>query len=158
MENIAERYEAGQGVSKDGSQAQVWHERADAAKREKKAEEAAAKHEKSAREKAQDKKERISDIKFSEYTSKLVDGADKSFIHGNPISITITGFPLMVLGLATDAIAAPTKSTEIQSIRNEAALRPSTWGRPDSMIAQAARQYKTSSFTEKNPLLVAAAQ
>jgi hypothetical protein len=40
----------------------------------------------------------------------------------------------------SDALSAPSKSTELAQIKSEAVMRPAAWGNPDSMIAQASRR------------------
>lgn len=142
MLNMAARYDAGQGVSKDPSQAQAWRERAETKSREKKAQEEAAKRSKELQAKAQAKQNKIDQVSFTEYTSKFVNGSGVD--NNNITSVLLTGVPIMTLGFATDLISAPTKTTEINKLKNEAAVRPSTWGKPDSMIARASLQLDKS--------------
>ena len=156
MLNMAARYDAGQGVSKDPAQAQAWRERAETKSREKKTQEEAAKRAKELQAKAQAKQNRIDQVSFTEYTSKFVNGSGVD--NDNITSILLTGIPIMTLGFATDLISAPTKTTEINKLKNEAAVRPSTWGKPDSMIARASLQLEKSGFATESPLLVTAAR
>lgn len=149
MKNMAYLYDAGIGVKRDPSQAQAWREKTDVAKREKIAREEIAKRE----EKALNKQRRVDSVDFfPETKSRLREAGD------NPISITITGLPNMVTGAVSDIITAPFKSTELYNIRTEAALRPSTWGKPDSMIARATQQQKAKNAVTENSLLFAAAK
>lgn len=152
MENMAARYDAGQGVSKDPSQAQVWRETAEAAKRETLAQEQAVKRKKLAQEQARINQKRIDQISFFEGTEFALNPKND-----NPVASTL-GLLLCPAMLAGDLISAPFKTTQINNIKSEAALRPSTWGKPDSMIARAYLQHKADSSTVESSLVVVAAK
>ncbi|NTV51022.1 MAG: hypothetical protein HGB32_07950 [Geobacteraceae bacterium] len=156
MLDMAARYDAGQGVSKDHSMAQVWRERAETKSRENKTQEEAAKRAKELQAKAQAKQNKIDQFSFFGNTSKFVNGAGVD--NNNITSILLTGVPIMTLGFATDLISAPTRTTEINKLKNEATVRPSTWGKPDSMIARASLQLEKKRSTAENPILVTAAK
>jgi Asp-tRNA(Asn)/Glu-tRNA(Gln) amidotransferase B subunit len=156
MLNMATRYDTGQGVNKDPAQAQAWHAKSDAAKREKTAQEETVKRERMAQEKALEKQKKIDSISFFGATKYFYTDAPEGFKNpdADPSTVAIFATTWIVPTLATDLIAAPTRSTELHQIKNEAALRPSTWGKPDSMIAKASLQHNASSTTDK--LVVAA--
>lgn len=150
MENIAARYDIGRGVNKDSVQAKIWREKADVAKREKialenarKEKEAAAEREKIALENARKKQARIDNVSFFQSTKTLLDPKEGTRVFG---SSYYTSLPLSTFyGLLFDLTSAPSRTTEIHQLKNEAALRPSTWGKPDSMIARASHQIKHES-------------
>jgi len=149
MLNLAARHDTGNGVEQSPSLAQAWREKAAAAKREKTA---TAK----AQVKARERQSKINKINFHEYFQGVVDGNSIGIDKNNVTSVIVTGFPAMTLGAATDLISAPIKSTELNRLTNEADLRPSTWGKPDSMIAQASLQIERNSPMTGNPPLVMA--
>jgi hypothetical protein len=146
MLKVAARYDAGLGVDQDPAQAREWRAKAEATKREKDALNRA-------HSSAKAKQAKLDQIKFSEYTEKMVNGSGVD--NNNITAVFLTGIPSMILGLATDAVSAPTKSAEISTIKNQAALRPSTWGKPDSMVAKASRQQKNNHPAAEKPLVVA---
>ncbi len=79
-----------------------------------------------------------------------------NYIFGVSGYYTIWYTTALPVSLLVDIISAPTKTSEIVKIETEAALHPSTWAKPDSMIARASRQFKEVSFTTGNvPLAVA---
>jgi len=141
MEAISARYAAGRGVNKDASQAQLWRNKAEAAKRQN-----------IAQQKAQEKAAKIDQISYFEFTKEQFE-VHPADIASARLSSATTWSPLSLL---TDLIVAPTKTSEINAIKNEAALRPSTWGKPDSMIARASRQHHENTIlTDEAPLIVA---
>jgi hypothetical protein len=148
MLDVALRYDAGLGLQIDHAQAQYWREKADTTK-----------HEKIAQEKAREKQEKLDRIEFFHLTTVAVNVLNpaKDPDRG-PVAWTFAPTVAAIstlMALPMDLCQAPTNSTELVSIRQEAALRPSSWAKPDSMIAQASRQQTTTSATEK---LIAATQ
>jgi len=178
MAGLASRYESGQGVAKDPSQAAFWRKKAEGAKREKleaeeavkRAEEAATREriareealelataarkaaEQSARDaqwRADNRAQRISNISFTEHIDKI------SRLSEDPTEF-VTAIIALPMAIVSDLSEAPSKSSKINQIKNEAAVRPSTWGKPDSMIARASRQFMAGSSETENQLFVAA--
>jgi len=157
MRGIATRYEKGLGVDKDPGQAQAWRDRVDAATRRKAAQEEEARRRKiereeaeknaqAARARAEMRKKQLDNFTFFKDTKRAFDDASKSLDnHGLlalPLGITL--FPIATaVGLVSDAISAPTRTDDLNKLKQEAALRPSTWGRPDSMIAKATGRLST---------------
>ena len=135
MQSISERYAAGRGINKDSSLASEWHNKAEAAKLEQ-----------SSQERAKIKQAKIDQVDFLWATHTVLN--DKG---ANPLCST-TALPSFLL---YDLTTAPTRTSELYAIKNEAALRPSTWGKPDSMIAQASRQYNSVITADKKSLLTA---
>jgi len=134
MRAVAARYDAGLGVDRDPVQAREWLAKAETTERE---QDALGK----AQASAQAKQQKLDKVDFGEYTGKMVskNGVDNN----DSTAVMFTGVPSMLMGMATDAVSAPTKSVEISAIKCQAALRPSTWGKPDSMVAKAShQQYK----------------
>jgi hypothetical protein len=146
MEGMAARYESGRGVNKDNSQAQLWRDKASAAKREK-----------VAQQQALAKQNKISSLSYTENNDKWIR-ANPPGPRGETLGPCTTWFSGLPFATISDLISAPTKTTEVKNIQNEAALRPSTWGKPDSMIARTSLQFKTSSYATENPLLVVTAK
>lgn len=144
MEDIAARYETGRGLKKDTSQAKKWRDKAGAAKREYQAKNA-----------ARIKKEKLNQISFFDNT-KAMFNKERGFADMNASSFYISIPISLPYALLFDLTSAPTRSYEIIDTRNEAALRPSNWGKPDSMIARASQQLKANDPAAENPLIVAA--
>lgn len=153
MESIAGRYDNGLGVERDPAQAQFWREKAATATRLKAEQEKEESRRKAAREeelqkareaqaRAEARERKIRSISFGKNASLMANL--KVIDENNPTSVILTGFPSLVVGLAADVISAPTRSTELYQAKNEASLRPSTWGKPDSMVAKASRPREAS--------------
>ncbi|MDI1300344.1 MAG: PEGA domain-containing protein [bacterium] len=131
MESMATRFETGTGVDKDAAQAKAWRDKI-----------IVARQEKLAQEKVQAKNSRIDSIRYDEYTSKMANGAGCGA--NNVICILSTGVPSSISGMVTDLISLPVKSTQVATIKNEAAIRPSAWGKPESLIARVSAPQKTA--------------
>jgi len=150
MNNMAERYDTGQGVDKDPRKAQAWREKIADAERAT----IERKNAIEAQEKAQRKQQEIDNFSFFPKTKRLLGGNDMK----DPIfSTTMLPF-IIVSNLLPELISAPSKTSELNAIKNAAALRPSTWGKPDSMIAKASFKYKGEGASTENPLVVIAAK
>lgn len=139
MRKLADFYDAGYGVEKSPSKASEWREIADASE-----------HQLHATKRARQKEIALSEIHYTEEIDKLYKMGKK-----DPFLFTSSwvGLPFAVV---TDLINAPSKTSEANKIKNEAALRPSTWGKPDSMIARASQKLKTSSPTTEKSLFIVA--
>lgn len=134
MDAIAARLESGSGIRKDAAQAQAWRQKSELAKREKQALDEAAAKERAEQKKAQLKQQKLDSIS---YTSSI----DTAFKNEQKLpSTTIT--TLLPYATSFDLTTAPSKTSDAKKIQNEAALRPSTWGKPDSMMARASAQYQ----------------
>jgi len=152
MLNMAARYSTGLGVVKDPSQAEAWREKAADAQREKIERDNAS----LAVQKAQEKQAKIDRVSFFEFTKKTFDFKEGFAVFG-PFYLTLMPTATAELPLF-DLTSAPSKTTELNKLKNEAALLPSSWGKPDSMIARASLQLKSNSATAENSLLLAAAK
>ena len=129
MREIADRYERGVGVVKNNSEAQAWSKKANEREVEVAAEE---------RDIAKNVK--LQEHTFFKNTPEIISKA----LGDRPdfLEFVITGPFATVAGLVADIVSTPIRTTELQQIQNEASLRPSTWGRPDSMIAKASMLHK----------------
>lgn len=157
MENMAARYGSGLGVNKDDAQARSWSEKAGAAKREKIAQAEAAKREQIAQERNRAKQAKIDSISYFERTGGFIrDLTNNGRNAGTSELISVA--TISPVSLLTDLTIAPTKSTEINDIKNEAALRPSTWGKPDSLIARTSVQFKNPPSKPEDKLIIAASK
>jgi hypothetical protein len=141
MESVATRYNTGLGVNRDDAKAKVWRNR-----------EAATVQARGEQKKAADKAARVAEVDFFEESGKLMRDANR---HHNSVDVT-TGLVTLPISLLSDLLKAPSKTTEVNNIKNEASLRPSRWGNPDSMIAKTSRQLKPNGGTSEEPQLVAA--
>jgi len=149
MKNIAGRYDTGLGVVKDHSQAQAWRAKADAKKRENNAQADAARRE----AKELNKQQRLDRYGPFKEVKKYVNSPTIS--SAEKISQGPTTLPFITV---SDILSLPCDLTERSRILNEAALRPSSWGKPDSMIAQASFQQKAKKSAPESSLFIAAVQ
>lgn len=156
MSAVAARYDAGLGVNRDFQQAAAWRGKAEAAKREKAMRDEQARLAQLQREKAEEKQRRIDQFSYFPNTHRMVNGTKIN--NNNVTAILSTGVPIMLTGFSFDASSSPIRTTEKRKIMNEAALRPSTWGNPESMIARATLQYKQRMAEAENTELQAAAR
>jgi hypothetical protein len=179
MEGMASRYESGKGIAADPEKAQSWRDKAAAARTaneaqeqresEERAAQARARAEEERRDRARQEAQRKTDareaqrqaklaaIDFFEHTSSNFEAAQAPNKNA-PLTLTTAVVLCVPLGLATDLVTTPFKFSQMQIIQHEAALRPASWGKPDSMIAKAAalqRQKKIPSPGEQ-PRQVAA--
>lgn len=131
MQKVADLYDQGKGVTQDSALAKEWRDKAEKTAREQ-----------NAIAKAANKAIRISKISYLEHTKDAFDS--KTYFNNNPSSTitTVLSPVITVEALLSDASSAPSKTTDIKKIEGEALLRPSTWGKPDSMIAKASQQFK----------------
>jgi hypothetical protein len=146
MKEMAVRYTAGAGVEKDSAKAQMWRKKANATE--------LAQAESL---KAQEKQKKLDNVRYFEHTfdniGDLVGSGEPDAFGFSSVMTSI--LPASTFGLITDAVSAPFKTTEIQAIQNEAALRPSTWGKPDSMMAKAAQQRRMSQASNAHDMMIA---
>ena len=153
MLDMAARYDTGTGVKKDHAQAALWRTKADTAKVEKTAQEELAKR----KEKESSKQRRIdaaAPFKNARGGFKLLSNPNK----GEAFSNTISSPLFLPVSTLTDLIELPTKLTDSAKIQSEAAVRPSTWGKPDSMIARASQLQHARDAAAGTPQIIAAAK
>lgn len=144
MLELANRYDSGKGVKKDLPQARMWREKAETTKRAILAKKEAADLERKAQEKAQDKARRIDEVSYFSVTKYMIEDIKKvpnEDARSTSVMLWTTELPIFLL---LDAISAPYRTTQIQQIENEASLRPSIWGKPNSMIARVSLQNNPS--------------
>lgn len=139
MDEAAKFYDTGYGVEKSPAKAAEWREKAKAARENK-----------AAREKAAAKQAKIASVDFFEKTHEYLGSLRGSEKTTSILSIWVP--------LAFDLLSAPTKTTELISIKSEAALRPSKWGSPDSMIARASRRMETAGAENEHIRIMAIAR
>lgn len=138
MKNMISRYQ-------DAAKAQYWKDKLEEANRvaQLAAQEAERKLEITRQafeiqQKAASKQVKINSISYAEFIGKGANGAG---CKNEEVScIVTTAGPMMTTGTIADLFSLPTKSYQIQQIRKEAVVRPSTWAKPNSMIARASRQ------------------
>ncbi len=127
MDQIAKLYDVGQGVKGDPEQAKFWRTKADAVR--------AQEHEKQ-------KLAKINAYSLFPWERDLYRGFE---FPDNITKSALWVFAPFVVALF-DITSLPYHLTELNRLKKEAAFRPSTWGKPDSMIAQyAQRTQKTLS-------------
>ncbi|NTV51021.1 MAG: PEGA domain-containing protein [Geobacteraceae bacterium] len=151
MLDMAARYDTGAGVKKDHSQAALWRNKADAAKLEKAAQEELAK----SKEKEISRQRRVDAAAPFKNVSgyfKLLSNPNKGEAFTNAVSSPL----FLPVSTIADLTELPTKLTDSAKIQSEAAVRPSTWGKPDSMIARASLQQKTTDAAAGTPQIIAA--
>jgi hypothetical protein len=125
----------------------------DAEKARKKQEEFSRDQEKAAKEARI--KERLDKVQFFFLTrSAFEDAYGKNSKNKNSFTANVTMFPtflgIEIYMLAVDIIMLPTVSTVYINAYTEAALRPSEWAKPDSMIAKAHRRLDFEVAKAKN--------
>lgn len=122
MDRMAKRYDTGTGVSQDTAQADAWREKAKLARQQQ-----------LVQQKAAAKQAKLEAVNYTEYTDKMANSVKCG---DNIICILTTGIPFSLSGVVTDLVSSPFKTSKTIQLKNEAALRPSTWGNPDSLIAR----------------------
>jgi hypothetical protein len=142
MESLIVLYENGKGVKKDASQAQSWREKANLAKEAEQKQREEQRIADLAQEKARLKREKLNKVSYLENLNDSFQMGKKWEQNNGPLSSTTTVPFTTIVGTLLDLMSTPTKATQIQAIENEAMLRPSTWGKPDSMIAKASQAYQ----------------
>ena len=144
MRSVARRYETGNGVERNYSKAQIWQQKAEAAKQEKinqeiakrEREEAERQRIESANKRAE-KKRKLDEFSFFPETQKV-------FRYKNSPSLSDTFVSPMLLVI--DIMSLPSQTTKYQKIKNKLASLPSKWAKPNSMIAKAYRQQKSNNL------------
>lgn len=91
--------------------------------------------------KAQAKATKIANFNYMENSSRMERSND-------PLEKTSSP-----LGTAFDILTLPSKTSEMEKIKNAAAFRPSTWGKPDSMMARASMYLAANSPKTENTLI-----
>jgi TPR repeat protein len=112
MREIASRYDSGLGIEVDAAQANAWRQKA------------------ALQERAVRRETAIQNFSYFQYVDK----------NHNDLQNNSTAIITAPMATAFDLISLPTRTFEMSKIKNQAAYRPSTWGKPDSMIARATRQ------------------
>jgi hypothetical protein len=125
MRKVAGFYAVGEGVAPDASQSEAWREKA-----------LASDNAKATAARVEDRQRRANGVNYFEHTKSGLDDAAK----GGVSSWMTFSIPSSMIGMFSDALSAPSKSTELAQIKSEAVMRPAAWGNPDSMIAQASRR------------------
>lgn len=129
MRKIAEYYAEGKGVEQNSVESELWAKKAQAKADQQQREARQAKINREAQE-------AIDRINFFGNTK---DGWD--LLSDSSSSVFITTGPVMTLtSLASDVITTPYRLTKVRQLRSRMASRPSTFGKPDSMIAKAYHQ------------------
>lgn len=131
MEYVANAYETGTGVSKNSAQANTWRQAA-ATKIQNDQIKAAAKI----------KQAELDSASFLSNTELITSGMTSP-------GEFISGLTFLPVSLISDLIASPTVTTKQAEIRSAAIMRPSSWAKPDSMIAKAARQRDAEGLVAK---------
>jgi hypothetical protein len=152
MRKIADRYDSGLGVAQDPAQAKAWRSKAIAARREQVAKETETKRAAEALRKEQ-RMERSGPFKETKKMVKEIKAPAT-----NPVSATALAISSIPFALLSDIIYMPTDLSEMSKIQNEAALRPSRWGKPDSLIAKAAQQLEANGPKTDSTFLIAHAE
>ena len=142
MRKVADRYDSGLGVALDPAQAKAWRSKAIAAKREQVAKKAEA--DRSAE--ALRKEQRMNRSGPFNKTKGIV--RDIKSPSTNPVGASTMAITFIPLSIYSDIICLPTDLSEMSKIQNDAALRPSRWGKPDSMIAKASQQQANGPRTD----------
>lgn len=116
--------------------AQNWHAKAEAAKQKS-----------VALEKERRRQAEIDKIDFFEFTADIAFDKPAGGAGGNQRMSEVfgpafyTSYPTcLVDGTLFDLTSAPSKSSKLYELKNQAAIHPSAWGKPDSMIAKASQQ------------------
>jgi len=135
MRKIADRYDSGLGVAQDTVKAKAWRSKALVAKREQ-----VAQGQEAARSAENRRKEQISDRSgpFNRTKQIINDTKSRGDVAG--------GVTMVPSSMLTDTIMLPTDLSDMLKVQHEAALRPSRWGKPDSMIAKASQQLQANGF------------
>lgn len=134
MDSLAARYAGGNGVKADASVAGVWRDKA-AAARQAQAAQAQA-------EAAQQERERqLKNISFVEFTTGTINPDSQQWqqipSERRPLAYTSSSTLMLPAAILFDVISTPSKITKMRDLQREAALRPASWARPDSMVAKA---------------------
>lgn len=134
MREISEYYAEGKGVEKNLTESAMWAQKADKVE--------AADAEKARQDRInRDAQAELDEINFFERTQKaavyMQFGWDNELKMNTPFTATTTLVPWAIV---SDLITAPTKSAQVALIKRRMASRPATYGKPDSMIAQAYRE------------------
>ncbi|GFO57314.1 hypothetical protein GMSM_43210 [Geomonas sp. Red276] len=153
MKDIADRFETGKGVPQDSERAQAWRNKIKEVERTQAEERRAW----DAKMKEEAKQARIDQISYFQNTKEYLDRGWKEAQRDNKeVTYTTCGPVGTIESFLADLTSMPTVSYKIHQIKNEAALRPSTWGKPDSMMAQAASRYRrTEAIDDARPVVVA---
>ena len=143
MKAVSQRYQTGNGLEQSTDQAQYWLQKVDEAEQQQLA---AAKRREIQKE--------IDDITYLD-TFGLGKSLNESIDGQNVTQVLLTGVPSILVISATDIISTPIKLIRQAYLSQQLAARPSTWAKPDSMMAKAYQQQVIRSEEPKDPLLAA---
>lgn len=138
MEKIAQYYQTGKGVAKNDAEAANWKKRSETARRERDEKIAEQNIKNAEQQKKALVEQKINNV---HYLQNFVNAGDKTIGGGRAGSSEITSFMILTpFACAMDLISSPFKTTEIERLKSELAMRPASWGNPDSMMARALQQ------------------
>lgn len=143
MKAVSHRYQTGKGLEQSTDQAQYWLQKVDETENLKLAE-----------AKRREVKKEIDDISYIDNTGlggwvlETVDGQ-------NITEVFLTGLPGLTVMTAFDVISTPINLTRQAYLSQQLAARPSTWAKPDSMMAKAYQQQQIRIEKSEEPLLAA---
>ncbi len=141
MTDMASLYTAGKGVTRDPEQALYWQNKATAAQQQEREQEREANRQKQMKAAALAREQKINSINFMEFTGDVMQRRNGfSPAQMDDFSYTTTSPIALPYALLFDIISTPSKISTLMQIKNETAFQPSTWAKPDSMIAQAFQQ------------------
>ncbi len=133
MYEVAQYYENGKGFAKDQKKAYAWKQKA------KETEYAQTKRQQAKRERTEARRD-LNEIDFFKYTKGTWDMwmSDTPGVSAGAEAISSSSGPFMTtFGVLMDLSSAPINSTQLILLNNKIAARPATFGKPDSMVAQA---------------------
>ena len=143
MKAVSHRYQTGKGLEQSTDQAQYWLQKVDETENLKLAE-----------AKRREVQKEIDDISYIDNTGlggwvlETVDGQ-------NVTEVFLTGLPGLTVMTAFDVISTPINLTRQAYLSQQLAARPSTWAKPDSMMAKAYQQQQIRIEKSEEPLLAA---
>lgn len=153
MERMAQRFASGDGVKRDAKQAADLRNRIATLQAQRAEEQARRQAEQQRLAREAEARQKIDSISYFEYTGAGMKGlmgrAGDEF--GAVTLILTTGPFVTAFGLMTDLLAAPTKITEVQKLKQGAVQRPAAWGNPESLMGRAAAQRNGAGLGEAAP-------
>ncbi|MGM0450082.1 MAG: PEGA domain-containing protein [Pseudomonadota bacterium] len=148
MKTMATLYEDGKGVEKDSEKAQEWANRAETVTAEREQRKKEREQQAAARERNKALQAAIDNTEYLEYTHYRVTdlfrrGGNGESFFGFLSAITLSPFATGS-GLVSDMLLAPTKSTDVALWKSRMTSRPAAFENPDSMIANAYANRRSS--------------
>ncbi|MGF1761327.1 hypothetical protein L4D76_26115 [Photobacterium sagamiensis] len=143
MKAVSQRYQTGKGLEQSTDQAQYWLQKVDETANLKLAE-----------AKRREVQKEIDDISYIDSTglgSWALDTVDGQ----NVTEVFLTGLPALTIMTAFDVISTPINLSRQAYLSQQLAARPSTWAKPDSMMAKAYQQQQIRIEKSEEPLLAA---